>query len=132
MKAKNHTQGRKDAEGWKGWRGVRPWVVPLGLLALWWGLSCTGVLPSRILPPPGDVLQAGTRLLASGELWRHFLVSFQRAAVGLLIGGGIGFTLGLFTGLYQQRDRQAQLLHPGTRPRRAVLNRHHPGLPRPT
>jgi sulfonate transport system permease protein len=54
-----------------------------------------------VLPAPSDVVLAGWKLLLSGELVRNMWVSFWRAGVGFLIGGGIGFVFGLANGLSQ-------------------------------
>ena len=49
---------------------------------------------------PHAVVQAAAHLIASGELAHHLGVSAQRAVLGLLLGGTIGFTLGLLTGMF--------------------------------
>ena len=76
-----------------------PYVLPVTLLLLWQVLSAAGILPVRILPAPLSVAQAAGKLIISGDLWRHLGASTARAVVGLLIGGSIGFVLGLLTGL---------------------------------
>jgi len=81
--------------------GLIPWIVPLAIVLLWQLASVTGFVPTRVLPAPTDVAAAGWKLLLSGELVRNMWVSFWRAAVGFLIGGGIGFMLGLANGLSQ-------------------------------
>jgi sulfonate transport system permease protein len=76
-----------------------PWIVPLGLVGLWQLSSMMGWLPARILPAPSKVIEAAVRLTADGTLLENLGVSFLRAIVGLIIGGAIGFTLGLMNGL---------------------------------
>ena len=49
---------------------------------------------------PNAVVLAAAHLIASGELVHHLGVSAQRAVLGLLLGGTIGFTLGLLTGMF--------------------------------
>jgi sulfonate transport system permease protein len=78
-----------------------PWLVPLAIIILWQFASVTGFVSGRVLPAPTDVAQAGWKLLLSGELVRNMWVSFWRAGVGFLIGGGIGFVFGLANGLSQ-------------------------------
>ena len=82
-----------------------PWVLPFILLAVWQGLSSAGILASRVLPSPVAVLAAGFHLTQTGELPLHLFESFQRAATGLMIGGSIGFLLGLLNGLSTVADR---------------------------
>jgi len=78
---------------------VLPWLAPLALLAAWQASAAYGSLSQDVLPSPLAVVEAGGRLLLSGELARHAGVSAFRALSGLLIGGGIGFVLGLANGL---------------------------------
>lgn len=75
-----------------------PWVVPVGLIALWQIASSLGWLSTRVLPAPSEVLKAAWTLAVSGELWTHVKVSAGRALAGLAIGGGLGLVLGLLTG----------------------------------
>jgi sulfonate transport system permease protein len=79
--------------------GFIPWIVPLAILGIWQLACVTGFVSSRVLPAPSDVALAGWKLLLSGELARNIWVSFWRAGVGFLIGGGIGFAFGLANGL---------------------------------
>ena len=76
-----------------------PWLVPLGLLIAWQIFSGSGLIPRRILPSPLEVMQACFHLTLTGELPMHLWESFQRAIVGLIIGGSIGFVFGLLNGL---------------------------------
>src|SRR6188768_1499011 len=81
--------------------GLIPWIVPLAIILIWQLACVTGFVSARVLPAPTDVALAGWKLLLSGELARHIWVSFWRASVGFLIGGGIGFAFGLANGLSQ-------------------------------
>ena len=81
--------------------GLIPWIVPLAIILIWQLACVTGFVSARVLPAPSDVALAGWKLLLSGELARNIWVSFWRASVGFLIGGGIGFTFGLANGLSQ-------------------------------
>jgi len=78
---------------------VIPWAIPTFLVTFWQILSLAGIIPSRILPAPTQVFWAGFNLMASGELVEHISVSLARALTGLLIGGSIGFILGLCNGV---------------------------------
>jgi len=75
-----------------------PWVVPVGLVALWQIASSQGWLSTRVLPAPSEVVKATWALTASGELWTHVKVSAGRALAGLAVGGGLGLAFGLLTG----------------------------------
>jgi sulfonate transport system permease protein len=78
-----------------------PWLVPLAIILIWQVACALGLVPARVLPAPSDVATAGWKLLRSGELARNIWVSFWRAGVGFVIGGGIGFAFGLANGLSQ-------------------------------
>lgn len=82
-----------------------PWLVPVLLLLAWQAASSAGLIPVNILPAPTAVLGAAGRLLADGRLLENLGVSAARAFAGLLIGGGIGFALGLANGLSTAAER---------------------------
>ena len=66
----------------RGWRAaLAPWLVPLGILALWQLAAQAGWLSSRILPAPSAVAAAAWSLAVSGELWLHL-----RARAARLVG----------------------------------------------
>jgi sulfonate transport system permease protein len=71
--------------------GLVPWIVPLTIVLIWQIACVTGFVPTRVLPAPSDVVLAGWKLLLSGELAHNIWVSFWRASVGFVIGGGIGW-----------------------------------------
>lgn len=85
-------------------KALIPWVVPMLLLVFWQVFSKVGIIPDRILPAPIDVLQAGISLTSTGELSTHLLASLWRALIGFIIGGGVGFLLGLFNGIFRFSD----------------------------
>lgn len=76
-----------------------PWLIPVSLIVIWQLLAQAGLISTRVLPAPIDVLNAGIRAFNSGALAKHIGVSAWRAMQGFLIGGSIGFTLGLLNGI---------------------------------
>jgi sulfonate transport system permease protein len=80
------------------------WLIPLGLIGVWQIASSAGWLADSVLPSPFAVVAAAWRLTLSGELPRNIEVSFLRALAGLVVGGGIGFALGLANGLSKLSD----------------------------
>lgn len=84
---------------------VAPWGVPVLLLLIWQVLSQIGWLSTRVLPAPIAVLQAAIQLARSGELLHHILISAARALTGFLIGGSIGFGLGLLNGISSTSEK---------------------------
>lgn len=79
---------------------LAPWGIPILLIVIWQLLVQFGLLSTKILPAPTDVLAAGVRLALSGELFHHIGVSSWRAILGFLVGGSIGLVLGVLTGVF--------------------------------
>jgi sulfonate transport system permease protein len=84
---------------------LTPWLVPVAILLGWQAAASTGLVSTRFMPAPTDVIAAGIAAAKSGELWTNLGVSFLRAVTGFLIGGTIGFTLGLANGLSRLSER---------------------------
>jgi sulfonate transport system permease protein len=77
-----------------------PWLIPALILIVWQILAVTGVISARVLPAPTEVVRAGAELVASGRLFEDVWASARRAGLGFLIGGSIGFALGLINGFF--------------------------------
>ncbi|GAB3070659.1 ABC transporter permease [Micromonospora schwarzwaldensis] len=88
----------RTARRW--WRLVSPVVLVLG----WEVAARAGLLSPEKLPAPSTVLATGARLVADGTLGVHLLDSLTRAALGLLIGGGLALVLGAAAGLLRLGD----------------------------
>ncbi|WP_207476794.1 aliphatic sulfonate ABC transporter permease SsuC [Arenibaculum pallidiluteum] len=82
-----------------------PWLLPIALVVAWQAAASLGLLRSNVLPGPASVLAAGWRLTLSGELADHIAASTARAVAGLVVGGGLGFALGLLNGLSRSGER---------------------------
>ncbi len=84
---------------------VLPWYLPVLILVAWQTLSSMGMISTRMLPSPEQVIEAGIALTANGKLPEAIAVSTWRAAIGFLIGGGIGFILGLLNGVISLSEK---------------------------
>ncbi|MYX05448.1 ABC transporter permease subunit [Streptomyces sp. SID8375] len=80
-------------------RWLRRAVGPVALLVLWQVLSASGALEEDILASPGTIAATAGDLLSDGTLPSAMLVSLQRVAVGLVLGGMAGVVLALASGL---------------------------------
>jgi len=73
-------------------------ALPIALVVAWEIGARVGWISGRILPAPSAVAVAFWTSLQNGELVHHTLISTERALYGLLIGGGLGFVLGVING----------------------------------
>ena len=80
------------------------WIVPAALLILWEGLARIGFMAPHVMPAPSKVLATAYSLTVSGILLHDLAVSLLRATIGFLIGGGIGFGLGILVGFSRLAD----------------------------
>jgi len=89
-----------------GWRprlpratSLLPYAVPLAILLAWEALGAAGIIADRVMPRPSTILATAIQMTLSGELFTHLGVSATRALAGLVVGGGIGFALGVANGV---------------------------------
>jgi sulfonate transport system permease protein len=80
------------------------WALPVSLLVAWEIAAQTGLLNARLLPAPSAVAIAFWRTLTDGTLIANTLISTQRALIGLAIGGGLGFVLGVINGIWRPAE----------------------------
>ena len=88
-------------------------------LAIWTGLSVSGLVPRLFLPTPLEVLDRFVDLLdrrfAGATLPGHLAASFQRFAYGFLLAALIGIPLGLLMGWFQILDEIVSPIFDGLR-----------------
>ena len=82
-----------------------PWLFPIFLVILWQLAVQFGWLSTRILPAPTTVVSAAIKLAQTGELATNFKISALRALTGFVIGGSLGFVLGLVNGLFTVSEK---------------------------
>jgi sulfonate transport system permease protein len=85
-------------------QGLAPWFLPLAVLVGWEIAADTGVIAARVLPAPSAVALAFWQTLKDGTLIEAVAVSSVRAFKGLLIGGLLGFALGVLNGLWKPAE----------------------------
>ncbi len=71
---------------------------PVVLLVLWVVSTEFGLLDRSTLPPLSEVIDAGLRLMRSGELGESLLVSIRRVVVGLILGISVGMLVAILAG----------------------------------
>jgi sulfonate transport system permease protein len=80
------------------------WSVPAGILVLWELTARADIVSSRLMPAPIAVALAFWQHLQDGSLLYHAWISTERALIGLLIGGVIGFVLGALNGIWRPAE----------------------------
>jgi len=81
------------------WPSLLPWILPLVIVAAWWGSVELGVFAAYQLPPPPVVLDAATGLWRRGLLQQDILATITRVLLGFAFGSLIAIALGTVTGL---------------------------------
>ncbi|GAA3404028.1 ABC transporter permease subunit [Paenibacillus hodogayensis] len=82
-----------------------PWLVPALLIIAWQLTASLHLVSAKLFPTPLMIVEAGWKLLASGKLAHHMGISLQRALLGLLIGGSVGFLLGIANAAFKTSYR---------------------------
>ncbi|WP_282940611.1 ABC transporter permease [Paenibacillus sp. RC67] len=83
---------------------IRGLILPISVLIIWQIAGSLELISKTLLPTPLAIFQAFIELTASGELVKHLKISVYRAAVGFLLGGGLGLLLGLVSGLFRRAE----------------------------
>lgn len=90
------------------------WVAPALLVVVWEILAQSGWLSPQVLPAPSKVLRTAVKLASSGSLGVDLGISLLRAAAGFVIGGSVGFLLGILVGFSRLAealiDRSVQMI----------------------
>lgn len=80
-------------------------LLPLTLLLIWQLANQWQWVDSNILVAPLQVLGTAWKGVVDGTLTAALAVSVGRALAGLVLGGGLGFALGLWLGLSHRAER---------------------------
>jgi sulfonate transport system permease protein len=79
-------------------------AVPLLLLAAWQVASSLHLIEPHQFGSPWDTVLAFKQMESDQVLLPSLLASLARASLGLLLGGGLGFALGLVVGLARNAE----------------------------
>lgn len=79
--------------------GALPWLIPVAIIIIWEIIVDAGMIDTTYVPSPSAVGSQAMTLWQEGTLQQNIGISLYRATIGLLIGGTIGFTLGVANGL---------------------------------
>ena len=105
-----HVARRRSA----GLLSVLSWAIPIALLLVWEAAARWGGLSPQVLPAPTKVVRTAVRLIENGQLLSDMAISLLRAAAGFVVGGSVGFLLGVCVGFSPMAeallDRSVQML----------------------
>jgi sulfonate transport system permease protein len=80
------------------------WILPVALIVGWEIAADTGLIAARVLPSPSAIARAFWQTWRDESLAQNVGVSALRALEGLLIGGLLGFALGVVNGLWRPAE----------------------------
>jgi sulfonate transport system permease protein len=90
------------------------WLAPVLLVLAWELFARLGALSPQVLPAPSKVLATAWNLIQQGRLISDLGASLLRAIAGFIIGGSIGFGLGVLVGFSRLAeallDRSVQMV----------------------
>ena len=106
---------KSSLERWRSrLNGLLPFLLPVTVIVAWQAASSLGLIGNRLMPSPLAVAYAFWDKATSGQLATDIWASAQRAVSGLIVGGSIGFLLGLANGVsklsYSLTDTTLQML----------------------
>jgi sulfonate transport system permease protein len=73
-------------------------IVPVSLMVLWEVACAVGLLNPFFFPAPSKIMVATVEGIASGSLLPDIGMTLSRIFTGFVIGGSIGYIMGLLTG----------------------------------
>ena len=74
-------------------------IVPIIIVAAWYSVTATGVVPPYRLPGPWEVVETGVEMVRGGTLWLHIAISLQRVFIGFAVGSLIALAFAAIVGL---------------------------------
>ena len=86
------------------WPSLLPWLLPLAIVALWWGLVAFGIFAAYQLPPPNVVFDAALGLWRRGLLQQDLIATVVRVAEGFALGSVVAILLATLTGLSRRAE----------------------------
>ncbi|WP_018752070.1 ABC transporter permease [Paenibacillus sanguinis] len=79
-------------------------ALPIAILAIWQVLSDLEIIDDLFMPSPLVIVRTLAELVITGQIFGHLGISLWRAAIGFLLGGGLGLVLGLLVGFSKRTE----------------------------
>ncbi|MDO5737323.1 MAG: ABC transporter permease [Propionibacteriaceae bacterium] len=77
------------------WRWVPATLSLVLVLAIWWGVTASGLVPSVVLPNPLDVVARVVAWALDGTGWRYLVPTLGAALIGSLIAMVVAIPMGV-------------------------------------
>ncbi|MBP1736208.1 MAG: ssuC [Oscillospiraceae bacterium] len=78
---------------------VLQWILPAFIIFLWVLATNSSDFKLRLLPSPTAVIERTVKMVSDGSIWEYIIISSQRALIGLVIGGALGYFMGMLNGM---------------------------------
>ncbi len=91
-------------QAWKK-TDFRGWILPVGLLFVWWLITAEGWVNTRLIVPPGNVIKVALQTLQDPLFYQGVLFSLGRDISGFVVGSLGGVILGTALGVSRLADR---------------------------
>lgn len=79
-------------------------LLPAVIIAIWQVIGGLGIVSATVLPTPVTIVLTFKELILSGELFGHLQISIYRAALGFLLGAGLGLMIGILAGFSKRTE----------------------------
>lgn len=76
-------------------------VSPIAFILLWEMVARFNWIDVRFFPAPTSIMETFGKMISSGEIFGHLLISLQRIALGFALGAIPALILGLAMGLFK-------------------------------
>lgn len=81
------------------WASILQWILPVLIILLWIMATNSDDFKLRLLPSPYAVGKKTLAMMNDGSIWLYIYASSKRAIIGLVLGGVIGYFLGMINGM---------------------------------
>lgn len=85
-----------------------PWILPVAIVAAWWGSTAVGIFEVHQMPPPPVVLDSAIAMWRRGLLQQDIFATTLRVLAGFAVGSGIAVVLGTLTGLSRRAEEAVE------------------------
>lgn len=84
---------------------LRGFILPTFVIIIWQFVGTIGIVSPTLLPTPVEIVRSFAELILTGELWGHLKISIWRAAIGFVLGAGLGLLMGLLVGFSSKTEQ---------------------------